>query len=68
MKASQAPASEPVNPRTPLAEAPAAPRSAVRRLLAVLGPHRAWMAGDDRFGRVDSPLPRIEVGPPPWSP
>ena len=29
--------------------------------------HRAWMAADERFGRVDSPLPRIEVGPPPWS-
>ena len=29
--------------------------------------HRAWMAADDRFGRVDSTLPRIEVGPPPWT-
>ena len=45
MKASPAPASEPVSPPTPPAETPAAPRSPVRRLLAVLGPHRAWMAG-----------------------
>lgn len=28
--------------------------------------HRAWAAGSDRFGTVASPLPRIEVGPPPW--
>jgi quercetin 2,3-dioxygenase len=28
---------------------------------------RAWQAGDDRFGPVASPLPRITVGPPPWS-
>ena len=26
----------------------------------------AWQAGDDRFGRVASPLPRITVDPPPW--
>ncbi len=32
----------------------------------ILEAHRAWMAADDRFGQVDSPLPRIEVGPPPW--
>jgi quercetin 2,3-dioxygenase len=29
--------------------------------------YRAWQAGDDRFGPVASPLPRITVGPPPWS-
>lgn len=34
----------------------------------IIEAHRAWMAADDRFGRVDSLLPRIEVGPPPWSP
>lgn len=28
--------------------------------------HRAWEAGDRRFGAVDSPLARITVGPPPW--
>jgi redox-sensitive bicupin YhaK (pirin superfamily) len=28
--------------------------------------YRAWRAGDDRFGSVGSPLPRITVGPPPW--
>jgi hypothetical protein len=27
-----------------------------------------WMGADERFGRVASSLPRIEVGPPPWSP
>lgn len=27
---------------------------------------RQWMAGDQRFGRVASPLERIPVGPPPW--
>jgi redox-sensitive bicupin YhaK (pirin superfamily) len=27
----------------------------------------AWAAGDDRFGDVTSPLPRIEVGAPPWA-
>jgi hypothetical protein len=27
---------------------------------------RDWMAESDRFGRVDSSLPRIPVGPPPW--
>lgn len=26
-----------------------------------------WSAGADRFGRVASRLPRIEVGPPPWA-
>ena len=28
--------------------------------------HAQWMTGDDRFGPVASPLPRIEVGAPPW--
>ncbi len=28
--------------------------------------HRAWLAGDPRFPRVASPLPRIEPDPPPW--
>jgi redox-sensitive bicupin YhaK (pirin superfamily) len=28
--------------------------------------HRAWQAGDRRFGAVDSPLARITVDPPPW--
>lgn len=27
---------------------------------------RAWITGDERFGRVDSPFERIEVSPPPW--
>ena len=30
--------------------------------------YRAWVATGDRFGRVASPLPRAEVGPPPWMP
>jgi hypothetical protein len=29
--------------------------------------HADWMAEDSRFGRVDSKLPRTEVGPPPWT-
>jgi redox-sensitive bicupin YhaK (pirin superfamily) len=29
--------------------------------------HRQWATADERFGRVASPLPRIEVGPPPWA-
>ena len=29
--------------------------------------HRAWTEGSDRFGRVASTLPRVEVGLPPWS-
>ena len=29
--------------------------------------HRDWSAGAERFGHVDSRLPRYEVGPPPWS-
>jgi len=28
--------------------------------------YESWMKGDERFGRVQSLLPRIEVGPPPW--
>ena len=27
---------------------------------------RQWAAADDRFGRVESSLERIEVGAPPW--
>ena len=34
----------------------------------VIAAHRDWMAEAERFGRVDSRLPRIEVGAPPWSP
>lgn len=33
----------------------------------VVEAQRAWSHGADRFGVVASPLPRIEVGPPPWS-
>ncbi|MGD9704398.1 MAG: pirin family protein [Acidimicrobiia bacterium] len=29
--------------------------------------HADWTAGAERFGSVASPLPRITVGPPPWS-
>lgn len=33
----------------------------------VVDAHRAWSAADvDRFGEVDSPLPRIDTAPPPW--
>ena len=32
----------------------------------IIEAHSAWIAADARFGHVDSPLPRIEVGPPPW--
>lgn len=28
--------------------------------------HREWTDRSDRFGVVDSPLPRIDTGPPPW--
>jgi quercetin 2,3-dioxygenase len=28
--------------------------------------HAAWLAGDDRFPTVASPLPRTEPDPPPW--
>ena len=30
--------------------------------------HRAWAAGAERFGSVDSRLPRYQVDPPPWGP
>jgi quercetin 2,3-dioxygenase len=33
----------------------------------ILGAHADWTAAADRFGMVASSLPRIEVGPPPWS-
>ncbi|MDQ1439170.1 MAG: quercetin 2,3-dioxygenase [Acidimicrobiaceae bacterium] len=29
--------------------------------------HADWMAASERFGRVESTLPRIEIGPPPWT-
>ena len=29
--------------------------------------HTDWISGAERFGRVDSVLPRIVVGPPPWA-
>ena len=29
--------------------------------------HADWIAAADRFGTVTSSLPRIEIGPPPWS-
>jgi pirin-like protein len=29
--------------------------------------HADWTAATARFGQVASPLPRIMVGPPPWS-
>jgi hypothetical protein len=32
----------------------------------IVAAHDEWLAGADRFGRVDSMLPRIVVGPPPW--
>jgi redox-sensitive bicupin YhaK (pirin superfamily) len=28
--------------------------------------YTSWALGDDRYGRVASPLPRTEVAPPPW--
>lgn len=28
--------------------------------------YRAWVTGSDRFATVRSPLPRVDVGPPPW--
>ena len=30
--------------------------------------HHEWTGDTGRFGRVDSPLPRIVAGPPPWEP
>lgn len=32
----------------------------------VVEAHRAWSSGDERFGTVASPLPRIDVAGPPW--
>ncbi len=29
--------------------------------------HAQWTAADERFGRVASPLARVDVGPPPWT-
>jgi redox-sensitive bicupin YhaK (pirin superfamily) len=29
--------------------------------------HADWMSATERFGRVESTLPRIEIGPPPWT-
>ena len=29
--------------------------------------HADWSAAAERFGHVDSPLPRIDTGPPPWT-
>lgn len=33
----------------------------------IIAAHHDWALGAERFGRVDSPLPRIEVDPPPWT-
>ena len=33
----------------------------------IVDAHRDWTAGAERFGHVDSRLPRIDVDPPPWS-
>lgn len=33
----------------------------------ILQAHTDWTAATERFGRVDSALPRIEIGPPPWT-
>ena len=32
----------------------------------ILEVYRTWMDRDDRFGRVASTLPHVEVAPPPW--
>lgn len=32
----------------------------------IVDAHRDWTVGADRFGSVDSELPRIDVDPPPW--
>jgi redox-sensitive bicupin YhaK (pirin superfamily) len=29
--------------------------------------YRAWTGAGERFGQVRSPLPRVDVGPPPWA-
>ncbi len=33
----------------------------------IIAAQRDWQGGDARFGRVESPLERITVGPPPWT-
>jgi redox-sensitive bicupin YhaK (pirin superfamily) len=33
----------------------------------IIQAHADWTAANDRFGHVASTLPRIQVGPPPWS-
>lgn len=33
----------------------------------ILDAYQAWLALDERFGRVASRLARVEVGPPPWA-
>ena len=33
----------------------------------IMEAHNDWMAESRRFGHVNSTLPRIEVGPPPWT-
>jgi redox-sensitive bicupin YhaK (pirin superfamily) len=32
----------------------------------IVAAHAAWKAGEERFGRVDSSLPRMTIDPPPW--
>jgi quercetin 2,3-dioxygenase len=32
----------------------------------IINAHRDWTAGADRFGTVNSELPRVDVDPPPW--
>lgn len=32
----------------------------------IIAAHNDWTVGAERFGRVDSRLPRIDVAPPPW--
>ena len=32
----------------------------------IVAAHAAWTVGEERFGHVDSALPRITVDPPPW--
>jgi quercetin 2,3-dioxygenase len=34
----------------------------------IIAAHNDWTVGAERFGRVDSRLPRIDVAPPPWRP
>jgi hypothetical protein len=33
----------------------------------IVAAHTSWSAGEERFGRVDSALPRTTVDGPPWS-